>query len=66
METRSIDRLLTRVRRKLAHAAIAMNEATTDRARARHARRMRQLTTAERQLTRDIQRNLALSTDWSA
>lgn len=66
METRSADRLITRIRRKLAHATAARMEATTERARARHDRRIRELAKAERQLARDISRNLALSTDWSA
>lgn len=66
METRSADRLIVRIRRKLAHATLAYMNASTEKARARHARRVRQFAQAERQLARDIARNLALSTDWSA
>ncbi len=66
METRSADRLITRIRRKLAMATAAQMDATTERARLRHARRIRRYAEAERQLSRDIARNLALSTDWSA
>lgn len=66
METRSADRLIVRIRRKLAHATLAYLNAETDKARARHARRVRQFAQAERQLARDIARDLALSTDWSA
>lgn len=64
MDTRSADRLITRIRRKLAHATLAMMDASTDKARGRHARRVRRYEQAERQLARDIARNLALATDW--
>lgn len=60
METRSASRLLLRIRRKLAHATAAHMEATTDRARTRHARRIRELDKAERQLARDVARSSAL------
>ena len=66
MENRSADRLITRIRRKLALATLAHMAATTDKARARHARRVRRFSQAERQLARDIARDLALSSDWSA
>ena len=63
METRSASRLLIRIKRKLAHATAAQLDATTDKARARHARRVRELDKAERQLARDVARSSAL---WEA
>lgn len=60
METRSLDRLITRARRKLAMATAAMMDATTDKARQRHARRVRRYTQAERQLSRDLARSLSV------